>query len=138
MKRLKVAGLVLAALLMLTLPASAAGRFGRGFYVRPAIGFWGGWYDPFFYDWYGPYWSYPAYAVNEGQLKVKTNVKNADVFINGAFAGKAGKLKSMWLRPDAYNIEVRAPGYTKYAERVYVVPGKTIKVDAELAPTTKP
>jgi hypothetical protein len=120
------------AMLAMTVPASATIRFGGGFVVGPHP--WG-WYRPYFYGpywpsygYYGPYYGYP----NAGQIKIDTNVKNAEVYINGAYAGPAGKLKSMWLRPDTYNLEIRAPGCTPFAERIYVMAGKTLKVHADL------
>jgi hypothetical protein len=105
----------------------------------PTARFWG-WHDPFFYGRLGPYGFYPPYPAvyaNTGEVKLSTNVKDAEVFINGAFAGKAAKLKTMWLNPDAYNLEVRAPGYATYTTRIYVVPGKTLQVHAELTAETK-
>ena len=134
MKSLKIIGFLAAASLLIALPASAHGRFGRGIAVFPSFGAWG-WYDPFYgpYVPYGPYGVYQGVYSGAGELKLKTNVKDADVFINGAYAGKATKLKSMWLRPDTYNLEVRAPGYAPYSERIYVLPGKTMHVDAELS-----
>jgi hypothetical protein len=131
MKILKVAGLLLATTLILTLPASAYGRFGGGVVVFPSIGAW-------YYPYFGPYGLYGAYPVYQGvysgaaELKLKTNVKDADVFINGAYAGKASKLKTIWLRPDTYTLEIRASGYAPYSERVYMLPGKTMHVDAKL------
>jgi PEGA domain len=132
MRPLKVARLVLGAFLILTLPAGAAGRFRGGIVVGPAYGPWG-WYSPFYgpYGWYG-YGPFPAYYSNTAELKLKTNVKDADVYIDGAYAGKAEKLKSMWLRPDAYDVEIRAPGYAPFARRFYLMPGKTTKVKADL------
>ncbi len=134
MRNLRIAGLVLSAFLVVTLPASAAIRFRGGIVAGPAFGEWG-WYSPFYgpYGWYGPYTPYPAYYSDAGRLELKTNVKDADVYINGAYAGKVAKLKSMWLRPDAYNIEIRAAGYAPYAERIYLLAGKTTQVKAELA-----
>jgi hypothetical protein len=131
MRRFKVAGLVVGAFLLLALPASAAGRFRGGVVVGPAFGPWG-WYNPYFNGLYHMYGPYPAFYTNAGQLKLKTNVKNADVFINGAYAGKAGKLKSVWLRPDAYNVEIRAEGYAPYSERIYLTAGRSMQVNAEL------
>ncbi len=122
----------MAALLVMTLPANAFGRFGGGIVVGPSFG---GWYYPY-YGPYGIYAPYPAYQValsGAGELRLKTNVKNSDVFINGAYAGKAAKLKSMWLRPGTYNLEIRASGYASYFERIYVVAGKTMHLDAQLA-----
>ena len=94
-------------------------------FVGPRIGY-GGWYGPA----YGPY-AYGPYAVgtNAGQVKLETKVKDAQVFVNGAFAGTAGKLKTMWLRPGNYTIEMRAPGMARYAEKIYVVGGKKITLN---------
>jgi hypothetical protein len=138
MRSLKVAGLVLGAFLVMTLPASAAVRFRGGIVIVPAYRAWG-WYNPFFfgpYGWYGaygPYGPYPAYHSNAGELKLKTNVKDADVYINDALAGKASQLKTMWLQPAAYDILVRAPGYAPFTERLFIVAGKTTEVTANLA-----
>jgi hypothetical protein len=149
MRSLKIAGLVLGALLFVVLPASAAGRFpgaaGRfrgGIVVAPSFSL-RGWYGP--YSWYGPYAygpflpyeSYPMAYSNVGEVKLKTNVKDADVFINGAFAGKAAKLKSMSLPPATYDLEVRATGYAPFTSRIYVVPGKTLHVEADLTVAPK-
>jgi hypothetical protein len=123
--------LVFGAALIVTLPASAAVRFRGGFAVGPVIRPWG-WYAPYygpygFSEPYGPY-MYPR----AGEVKLDTKVKDAEVFINGAYAGTAGKLKSMWLRPNTYDLEIRAPGRAPYEERIYVVAGKTLHVHADL------
>jgi hypothetical protein len=142
MRNLRVGGLVLGAFLLVALPASAAGRFHGGVVVGPAFGYYG-WHNPYFYapyGWYGPFGPYGPYGLygsypmnsNVGELKLKTNVKDADVYINGAYAGKAEKLKTMWLRPDSYTVEIRAAGYTSYAQRIYLIRGKTTQVKADL------
>ncbi len=69
---------------------------------------------------------------NAGEVKLDTNVKDTEVFIDGAYAGTVGSLKSMWLRQGAYNLEIRSPGRARYAERIYVVNGKTLHVRPEL------
>jgi hypothetical protein len=139
MRGFKVAGLVFGAFLMMTLPASAAGRFRGGIAVGPAFSSWG-WHNPYLYapyGWYGSYGPYLSYYSSLGELKLKTNVKDADVYLNGAYAGKAAKLKTMWLRPDSYNLEVRAAGYAPYAERIYLMPGKTMKVNVDFSAAPK-
>jgi hypothetical protein len=50
------------------------------------------------------------------------------VLIDGAFAGTTSQVKDMWLRTGAHNIEVRAAGHPKYAERLYILSGKTLKI----------
>ena len=123
MRRNLAGKLVLAAALVGLAPASAAVR---GVWVRP----WGYgyWHDPFFYS-YGPYYGpYGTYHGNQGEVKLDTKVKDADVFVDGAYAGKSGKLKSMWLQPGAHDLDVRAPNGERFAQRIYVLTGKTIHI----------
>ena len=104
--------LVLAAALMTLAPLGAsAAVFVGGGYWRP---YWGPGY-------YGGY----AYAY-AGEVKLHTKVKDAEVFINGAFAGDTGHNKTMHLRPGTYNLEIRAAGRAKFSQRVFVVAGKTL------------
>jgi len=35
----------------------------------------------------------------------------------------------MWMRPGTYTIEMRAPGQPQFAEKIYVVAGKTVHVE---------
>ena len=100
-----------------------------GVFVGPRVvpfGWYGGRYGPGYYE---PY----AVIPNAGQVKLQTKVKDAQVFVNGSFAGTAGKLKTMWLRPGNYTIELRAQGL-RYAESVYVVAGKKITLNPDLYP----
>ncbi len=125
--------LILAAAAMTLAPISAPAAV-RGFVVvgRP---YYGGFYRPFWgpYWGYGPSWYGPVYShPNAGEVKLETKVKDADVFINGSYAGTTKQNKSMYLRPGSYNIEIREAGRTQYAEKVYVVAGKTLKLHPEL------
>jgi hypothetical protein len=118
--------LVLAASLMMLAPVSAPAA------VRVFVGgpyYYGGFYRPF----WGPYWG-PAYYgyANAGEVKLDTKVKDAGVFINGAYAGTTHDNKTMHLRPGTYNIEIREGDRTAFAERVYVVAGKTLHLHPEL------
>jgi len=109
---------------MLTLAPMSASAAVRGFVVvgRP---YYGGWYAPY----WGPYWGPSYYG---GEVKLDTKVKDAQVFINGAYAGTTRQNKSMYLRPGNYNIEIREGGHTQYAQKVYVVAGKTLHLHPEL------
>jgi PEGA domain-containing protein len=127
--------LILTAALMTFAPMSASAAV-RGFVVvgRPYYGgpYYPGWYSPF----WGPYWG-PAYGgyyayPNSGEVKLDTKVKDAQVFIDGSYAGTTHENRSMHLRPGKYNIEIREAGKTQYAERVYVVAGKTLHLHPEL------
>lgn len=120
--------LSLAAAAMLLAPLASAGvRFGvvvgGPVYYGPAYApFWAGYWGP------GPYYAYP----NAGEVKLDTKVKDAQVFINGAYAGTTKDNKTMHLRPGSYNIEIREGGQTPFAQQVYVAAGKTIHLQPEL------
>jgi hypothetical protein len=115
---------IMAAVMMA--PLAAYARPGRVF-VAPAFG--GGWYYPY----WGPYpYGYYEYAPTTGAVKFDTSVRDAEVYIDGAYAGTVGKLKTMQLRPGSYDIEVRAPGRTQFDKKVYVAAGKTLHLNPEL------
>lgn len=124
-------GLLVLAVTLMTLAPMSASAAVRGFVVvgRPYYG----WYAPY----WGPYWG-PAYYggyyahPNAGEVKLDTKVKDAQVFINGAYAGTTHDNKHMYLRAGSYNLEIREGGRVQYAERIYVVPGKTLHLHPEL------
>ncbi len=123
--------LILAASLMTLAPVSAPAAVrafvtvGRPHYAGFFRPFWGGYWGP---GWGQPYFAYPA----SGEVKLDTKVKDAGVFINGAYAGTTHDNKTMRLRPGSYNIEIREAGRPQFAERVYVVAGKTLHLHPEL------
>ena len=119
--------LILAATAMLLAPMGASAA------IRGAVVFGGpvwGW-GPY----WGPYWGpgpyYYAYP-NTGEIKIDTKVKDAQVFINGAFAGNTHDSKTMHLRPGSYDVEIREGGQTRFSERVYVAAGHTVHLHPEL------
>ena len=91
-----------------------------------ASAYWGPVWRPAYYG--GYYYGYP----DAGQVKLDTKVKNAEVFIDGAFAGMTQQTKSIHLRPGSYNIEIRELGQTKFVQQVYVVPGRTLHLHPQL------
>ena len=100
--------------------------------VRVVVG--GGYYGGFYRPFWGPYWG-PGYYYgypNSGEVKLDTKVKDAQVFVNGAYAGTTQQNKTMHLRPGSYNIEIREAGRTQFSEKVFVVAGKTLHLNAQL------
>ena len=97
--------------------------------VRPAFGW--GWSDPFWRPY--PYYPYGYYQGPEtGRVKFDTKAKDTQVYIDGAYAGTVGQLKKMDLRPGSYNIELRAPNQPTFAEKIYVVAGKTLHLNPNM------
>jgi PEGA domain len=122
-RKLFLTGIVL----MTLLSATAFARGPAVVIVGPAFGP-SGWYGPY----YGPYPYGPYPAANAGQIKLDTDVKDAEVFIDGSYAGTVRQLKTMMMRPGSYDISVRAPGHETFEQKVYVVAGKTLKLHPDL------
>ena len=98
---------------------------------------WGpAWFDPF---WYGG-WAHPGYwtgfmqGPGMGELKLKGAPDEAMVYLDGAYAGHVAKLKSMWLEPGIYRVEVRDDAGQAWDQKIYVLSGKTLDLRPSLQP----
>lgn len=99
--------------------------------VGGVVGYgWNPWfYQPFFYH---PYYATGfARGPQMGEIQLRAPVKSAEVYLDGAYAGTVGDLKSIWLEPGAYNLEVRDGRHT-FERRVYVLSGKAVRIDAAI------
>jgi hypothetical protein len=123
-------GLLTLAVALMTLAPMGASAAIRGAVVVGGP-FYGGFYRPFWGPYWGPYWGY-GYYPNSGEVKLDTKVKDAQVFINGAFAGTTHDNKTMHLRPGTYSIEIRQNGQVPFSQKVYVAAGKTLHLHPEL------
>jgi len=121
-------GLLILAVALMTLAPLSASAAVRVFVGGPVV--YGGWYAPFWGSYWGPY-GYLHYA-NSGQVKLDTKVKNAQVFIDGAYAGTTHENRTMHLRPGNYNLEIRENGQTPFAQKIYVAAGQTLHLHPEL------
>ena len=104
------------------------GAFGLGYYY----------YDP--YAWYPGYWSYPftgyGYGNPTGELRLKVKPKEAEVFVDGYYAGTVnefdGFAQGLRLEEGPYTIEIRAPGYEPLSINVRIQPGRKINYEGVL------
>lgn len=104
-------------------------------------GWWG--YNPAFGSLYSPFWYSPwihpgllsgfGQGPNMGEVRL-TGSKTASVYVDGAYAGPANKLKSMWLEPGVYNLELRDAGGSGFERKIYVLSGKTLDLRAPEQP----
>jgi len=92
--------------------------------------FWSPIWSP--YPYYGP--GFFAYNSGRGEVRLSTDPKVAEVYIDGAYAGTADKLKSLWLDPGAYDLTMSSAGHEPFHRRVYVLSGKSLKITAKLHP----
>jgi hypothetical protein len=125
--------IALAGVLYLTPAADAQGRVvvaggGPVYVARP------GWYGYAYGPGWGPgYWGPgyygPYYRSNAGTVKIETHRKDAEVFVDGGFAGPVAKMKKFDLPSGNHDISLRDSDHrTLYEERVHVIPGKTVKI----------
>jgi PEGA domain len=134
MRKILLLGLLFAAT---SIPSFAGVRFG-GVAVGVGVGFGSApWYpavEGYFAPWgfgYPYYWPSIYYNpdADRGAVKLKNVDKTAEVYINQAFAGTFGKLKTFYLDPGAYDVEVRADGHEPQQKRIYVLSGKTVELE---------
>jgi PEGA domain len=137
LRRLSIALVLLLAAGSL-LPASAAVRLGGvsvgAGYAYGFGPFWPGhpfgFYGPWFLDaFYGPVILVADPA--RGQVNLQSPYKDADVYLDDAYAGTTSTLKKFWLAPGVYQLEVRPKGRAPQTKRIYVLTGKTLKVSLE-------
>jgi len=95
----------------------------------------GAFYTPFAGDLYGPFYYPPHifnlnYELGKGEVELKSlgRNKNASVYIDNAYAGKAGKLKHMWLDSGAYDLSLTSPDGSSFHQRIYILSGKKLKI----------
>lgn len=107
------------------------GGFGLG-------GYYGGYDDPWYYG--GGYYGggYQGYYRDgyEGQLRLKVKPREAQVFVDGYFAGLVddfdGVFQRLHIEPGPHRIEVRADGYEPLNFEVRILPDRTVSYTGEL------
>jgi hypothetical protein len=74
-----------------------------------------------------------ANGPNMGQIKLDAP-RDASVYLDGAFAGTANKLKTIPLEPGVYELEVKGATGGEYRKKLYILSGKTLNIRAEVRP----
>ena len=106
------------------------GGFGVGAYY--------GWYDP--WGWSDP-WGYGGAAASgyddyNGALKLKVKPRQADVYVDGYYAGAVddfdGTFQKLKLEPGPHRIEIRLEGFQTLSFEVRILPDKTVTYKGQL------
>lgn len=111
-------------------------------------GRYGMWYDPWgYYPYYDPYsYSYgggggtrdeePRVRKTTGEIRLKANVKEAKVYVDGALYGTVEEFDGLGshleLDGGRHVLELRADGYDTYSKEIIVEVGKTMTHRASL------
>jgi hypothetical protein len=116
-------------------PANAQGRRG-GVVIR------GGFvYSPFYYGYYSPFWGpypyygyggYPIGVPNSGDVRVLATPKQAEVFVDGFYAGVVddfnGTFQRLHTTLGGHAITLHLEGYRTVTQNIYVTPDSTFKL----------
>jgi hypothetical protein len=92
---------------------------------------WGpAWWDPFWFNgWAHPgFWNGFVQGPGMGEVKLTDAPREASVYLDGAYAGQVAKLKSMWLQPGVYALEIRDDSGAVWDKKIYVLSGKTLEL----------
>lgn len=130
-------------------------RYGYGYYPWGfgGLGF-GDYYDGFYDPWYGGYSRYGIYpgyggysgygqggsyrSLYQGQLHLKMKPRDAQVFVDGYYAGVVddfdGIFQRLELEAGPHRIDVRAPGYEPARFDVQIEPDRTTTYRGDLRP----
>jgi hypothetical protein len=125
-----------------TSEAQVRGRFrGRTSVVVVGGGFYSPYYDPFFFadPWYGGY-QYPIrpygygyrWAEPDASVRLEVKPKEAEVFVDGYYAGVVddfdGAFQRLDVPPGEHEIELWLDGYRTVRQKVYLTRDNTFKI----------
>ena len=126
----------------------ASGRYYGGYYpwgygglgLGGYYGFYDPWWDPFYYGggYYGNYYGrgyYSGYGY-EGHLRLKVKPSDAEVFVDGYYAGIVDEFDNLFqhlnIESGPHRIEIREDGYEPLSFEVRILPGRTVTYKGEL------
>ena len=126
-------------------PYYAPWYYAPGFAFGVSFGFGYPWYPGFYYGGYpgyygyaAPYYGYPYYYDLGGSLRLQVKPREAEVFVNGYYAGKVddfdGTFQRLNIQPGEHEVELYLPGHKSVQQKVYLQPGKTSNIKLEMAP----
>jgi hypothetical protein len=121
------------------------GYYGAGYgYYDPWAGYggFGGYYGGYYDPWYGGYPAYQepsaGYGVDEGRLRLKIKPSNAEVYVDGYYAGTVddfdGIFQRLHLESGPHRIEIRALGYETLNFDVMISVDRTTTYEAVMKP----
>jgi hypothetical protein len=126
-----------------------SGRYYGGYYpwgygglgLGGYYGFYDPWYDPFYYGggyyggYYGNYYG-RGYSGYEGHLRLKVKPSDAEVFVDGYYAGVVDEFDNAFqhlnIETGPHRIEIREDGYEPLSFEVRIFPGRTVTYKGEL------
>ena len=86
------------------------------------------------------YGSYGSYGYPVGELRLRVHPSDAQVFIDGSYAGRVddfdGVFQSLRLEEGEYQVEIVLPGFEPLAFDVRIFPGQKTTYEGDLLPSS--
>lgn len=120
---------------------SGYNRYANPVYWRPPFyGYYNSQFWTPFWQSHSPYGSFSGFysgynfqrGPSLGEIKLQVEPMTASVLINDAYAGQVQDLRSISLEPGVYSLRIETEGLPGFAQRVYVLSGKTLKIEVDL------
>lgn len=101
------------------------------------------WYDPWGPGYVGyPYYQLPIYGPGRydmsGSVRVQVSPREAEVFVDGYFAGNVddfdGVFQRLNIEPGEHEVEIHLEGYRAFRQRFYLQPGKSFNIRHTMEP----
>jgi hypothetical protein len=115
------------------------GGYWGGYYGYPYGGYWGGYWGP--WGGWGGYWGpygYPGYSDNSGELRLEVTPKEAQVYVDGYFAGIVddfdGTFQRLRVRPGGHELVIYLKGYQPLKQRLYLGVRQETNIKGQLVP----
>jgi PEGA domain len=106
--------------------------------------YYGGFYAPFYWGGWGPYpYGYPYYYGqyyydDTGAARLQVSPRNAQVYVDGYFAGVVdnfdGTLQRLNVESGEHELQFHLEGYRPYSLKVLFVRGRTLKITHAMEP----
>lgn len=108
------------------------GGLGLGGYYGGYYGWYDPWYDPYYNSQYSSY----GYQGYQGRLRLKVKPSDAEVFVDGYYAGVVDEFDNIFqhlsIETGPHRIEVREDGYEPLTFEVRILPNRTVTYKGEM------
>jgi hypothetical protein len=117
---------------------------GGGYYGYPYLGLGWGWGPYWSSYWYGPYWGYPypywggGYYDNGADLRLEVKPKQAQVFVDGYFAGVVddfdGSFQRLHVKPGDHELVLYLEGYKTVRQNIRLARRQEARIKYDMTP----
>jgi len=101
---------------------------------------WGGYWNPYWYGgyWGAPYYGYPGYYDNSAELRLEVKPKQAQVYVDGYYAGVVDDFDGTWqrlhVRPGNHELTLYLKGYHSVKQTLHLGARQDSRIKYQMLP----